>query len=245
MPNADDTKIADALARARRGLSPGPGDLERVRRGLAAALRAPTPPATAPAPHAWPRWLGRLALAGALAGTGATVGYWAGRRAERRELASARPAPPAAPPVAPAPPPEPPVEPAPPARPIAEPHRGERRRHVEIATPPRTDAESLAAEVRALRNTERALRDRNPGLASAFLDALDHEIPGGEMREERAALRAIARCATGDRPFGVNLGEDFAQAFPSSAYRARVEQACGRANERTDPHTAGDSAGRR
>jgi hypothetical protein len=244
MPPADDTELAEALARARRGLSPGSGDLERVRRGLDAALRAPVPPApaTPPAPRAWRLWVRRVALAGALTGAGAAVGYWAGRRAERREIASTRPPAPAAPVSAPAAPIEPaPVEEPAPPRQNAEAHRSERHRHAEITSAPKTGAESLAAEVRALRNTERALREQNPGLAAAFLDGLDREIPGGQMREERAALRAIARCAAGDQPFGISLSDEFTQAFPSSAYRARVEQAC----ERTDPHAAGDSAGRR
>jgi hypothetical protein len=244
MPPADDAEIAEALARARRGLSPGAGDLERVRRGLDAALRAPAPAGfgAAPVARVWRRWLGRLALAGALTGAGAGAGYWAGRRAERREVAATPTPASAAPAVAPAAATEPPPTGAPaPARPIGEVHRGERHRHAEAVNSPRTDAPPLAAEVRALRNTERALREAHPGLANTFLDALDREVPDGQMREERAALRAIARCAAGDRPFGVDLADDFTQAFPSSAYRARVEQAC----ERTDPRGAGDSAGRR
>jgi hypothetical protein len=247
MPPADETEIAEALARARRGLSPGAGDLERVRRGLSAALRAPAPAASSapPAPHVWRRWMGRLALAGALAGTGAIVGYQAGRRAERRQLAAIPPPAPTTTIIAPAVPVErPPVEQPVPTRPASDGRKVERHRHLESSVAPQSEAESLAAEVRALRNTERALREKNPGLANAFLDGLDHEVPGGQMREERTALRAIARCSAGDQPFGVNLAEDFTQAFPSSAYRARVEQACDRAN-RTDPSSAGDSAGRR
>ncbi|HXJ20079.1 MAG TPA: hypothetical protein VMT03_07590 [Polyangia bacterium] len=244
MPHADDTEIAEALERARRGLSPGPGDLERVRRGLEAAFRAPVPraPEAPPAPSAWRLLARRLALASALTGTGAAVGYWAGRRAERREIASTLPAAHATPIAAPAARTEaPPVEEPALPRQNTEAHRDERHRHADIVSPPKTDAESLAAEVHALRNTERALRERNPGLAAAFLDGLDREIPGGQLREERAALRAIARCAAGDSPFGVNLADEFAQAFPSSAYRGRVDQAC----ERTDQRGAGDSAGRR
>jgi hypothetical protein len=245
MPPADDHQIPEALAGARRGLAPGPGDVERVWRRLEVALRAPTPTPASAAPSArlgWHHWMGRLALAGALTGAGAAVGYWAGRRVERREIAAAHPPAPAAPIAAPGAPavPAPREEPAP-VRPIGDAHRSDRHRHGAPASAPADDAESLAAEVRGLRNVERALRERNPGLAMAFLEGLDREIPGGQMREERAALRAIARCSSGDQPFGVDLATDFAQAFPASAYQTRVEQAC----ERTDPGEDGDSSGRR
>ena len=66
------------------------------------------------------------------------------------------------------------------------------RRHP-AEQPPGTPAESLAAEVRALRNIERALRDGNPGLATAFLDQLDRDVPNGQMR---GRARRLAR----DRP---------------------------------------------
>jgi len=244
MRNADDVEIAEALARARRGLSPGPGDLERVRSGLDAALRAPRPavPDRAPGRPAWQRWVERLALAGALTGTGAAVGYQAGRRAERRDQPALQAGAPPATPALAAPPNAPPDGKARAPQPAAEaPRLEQHHRHVTAGGGQPSAAASLAAEVRALRNVERALREQNPGLAGAFLDGLDREIPGGQMQEERAALRTIARCAAGDRPFGIDLAEEFTQAFPSSAYRARVEEACGR----TDSRPAGDSAGRR
>ncbi|HSS39286.1 MAG TPA: hypothetical protein VLT58_11000, partial [Polyangia bacterium] len=109
-------------------------------------------------------------------------------------------------------------------------------RHRVTEPPAPTPAASLAVEVRALRNVERALRDHNAGLATAYLDDLDRDVPDGQMREERVALRAIARCARGPQPFGVDLAQDFAAAYPASAYRARVEQACGG----TDSTGAGD-----
>ncbi|HVY39805.1 MAG TPA: hypothetical protein VHM31_17830 [Polyangia bacterium] len=183
-------------------------------------------------------------LTAAFTAAGAAGGYWAGRRAGH-----IAPQPPAAA-SAPASPrnsglvqpltispdrPAAPTQPAPPAA-VSTGRRAEpgRRRPVET-TPPAT-AESLAAEVRALRNVERALRDHNAGLATAYLDELDREVPGGQMREERVALRAIARCARGQQPFGVNLAEDFAAAYPASPYRGRVEQAC----SGTDPAGTGD-----
>ena len=109
----------------------------------------------------------------------------------------------------------------------------------ESQTPSQT--ESLAIEVRALRNAERALRDGNPGLALAFLQELDRQVPNGQLAEERDAAGTLARCARGDHPFGVNLAAEFTERHPGSVYRARVEQACGA----TDSSTAGDSSPRR
>jgi hypothetical protein len=174
----------------------------------------------------------------AFTAAGAAGGYWTGRRAGAdqsamlavptpatpvRAIAGERPLPPMAPAVAP-------PAGAPAARSV------ERPRHLSVASPTtRARAESLSVEVRALRNTERALRDHNPGLATAFLDDLDRAIPGGQMREERSALRAIARCTAGQHPFGVNLADEFNAAYPSSVYQARVLQTCG-----TDSPGSGD-----
>jgi len=113
------------------------------------------------------------------------------------------------------------------------------RHESESQTPSQT--ESLAIEVRALRNAERALRDGNPGLALAFLQDLDRQIPNGQLAEERDAAATLARCARGDHPFDVDLAAEFTERHPGSVYRARVEQACGA----TDLSTAGDSSPRR
>jgi hypothetical protein len=232
MSAADDPATKELLEQVRRAWSPGPAAAARVRRGVEGALAAP-----APAMPAVPRagtsiWARRILLAGAFTGAGAGVGYWAGRQAERREAATAAivapvtvgPAAPSA--TVPAPPAlGPPEAEAAAAMPNHRRPDGTRRRPAE--PPTGTPAASLAEEVRALRNIERALRDGNPGLATAFLDQLDRAVPNGQMREERVALRAIARCARGPQPFGVNLAQDFAAAYPASAYRTRVEEACG------------------
>ena len=85
---------------------------------------------------------------------------------------------------------------------------------------------SLANEVRALRSIERALRDQRPGLALALLAALDREVPGGRLSEEREATSVIAHCALGDGPFGIDLEAEFAERYPSSVYLERVRQSC-------------------
>lgn len=241
MSAADDPAMKEMLNRARRGWSPGAADAARVRRAIDGAVAAPAPSAPPLRRAGASVWLRQVLLAGAFAAAGAGVGYWAGRQAERRQ-AMVRPVagPPALGPAAPAamPPPSPTLAPAGPpvTAPLAAHHRADGARRRPAEQPEGSPAESLAAELRALRNIERALRDGNPGLATAFLDQLDREVPDGQMREERAALRAIARCARGSQPFGVNLAQDFAAAYPASAYRARVEQACGG----TDSTGAGD-----
>jgi hypothetical protein len=100
--------------------------------------------------------------------------------------------------------------------------------------------------VRALRGVERALRDRQPGLALALLRQLDRAVPDGKLGEEREATSAIARCALGTVPLGVDLAEDFADRHPDSVYLKRVEQACATSTmeSETDRSGAGDSSGK-
>jgi len=240
MDDLDDPGLKEVLSRARRDWSPTAGEVERLRRGVETALAAGIP-ATRPAVPRTRAWVGHALVTAAFTLAGAGAGYWAGRRATPpapvavpavrvTPTAPTVPALSAAPSPAPVPALEPAVAAPPPAR------RIERARHASVATPPpATPAESLAVEVRALRNVERALRDGNPGLAQAFLDELDRSVPGGQMREERSALRTIARCNAGQQPFGVDLADEFTAAYPSSAYRARVQQACG-----TDSRPSGD-----
>jgi hypothetical protein len=244
---SDGRDPADVLARARRDWSPRAGDAERVRRAVGVALATGAGGSATAGPPGAPTWTARILVAGAIAAASGGVGYWAGRHAGLREARPVAPIldlvhrAPAAPPIAPpaeraVPEAQPPL--APPA-PVAS-HRGGRtaRHGSESATP--ADS-SLTVELRALRNTERALRDGNPGLALAFLEELDRQVPHGQLTEERDAAGTLARCARGDHPFGVNLGDEFVRRYPASVYRARVEQACAT----TDPAASGDSPVRR
>lgn len=257
MPEHEDPAVETLLARTRRQWSPSDRDVARVRGGLGAALAsgrtasaAGSPAPGAPRFGATPGWISRVVVTAAFTAAGAGVGYWAGGRTAKQappvaELAQVSPA---RAPALEAKPTEGPV-PAPVAAPtrVATPassraaaaRRNDLRRTT--TSEPATAEGSLAEEVRALRNVERALREGNPGLASAFLDELDRGVPGGRMTEERDALRAIARCEAGRQPFGVNLAEDFVRAHPGSAYGRRVRDAC----ERTDSPPTGDSAARR
>ena len=109
------------------------------------------------------------------------------------------------------------------------------------AAPAPATPETLAEEVRALRGAERALREDHPGLALALLRELDRAVPNGRLAEERLAVRTIARCASGDVPFGVSLAQDFSERYPGSLYDRRVTDACAA----TDSSPSGDPSGRR
>ena len=238
----DGQKVAEVLARAQRAWSPAPADAERVRRSIGVALAAGAA-ASAPAVPARARnWMGRLLAAGTIAAAAGGIGYWAGYRAGVRDIPLvAGVAPPSLPARLAAQPaaPELPLSPVPPTA-TAGRRGGHTARHDGKSAAPPT-AESLAVELRALRNTERALRDGNPGLALAFLSDLDRQVPRGQLAEERDAMSTLARCARGDRPIGVDLGGEFIERHPTSVYRARVEQACAATDS---PHT-GDSRQRR
>ncbi|HTB61032.1 MAG TPA: hypothetical protein VLC06_24345 [Polyangia bacterium] len=245
---------ADVLARARRAWSPNEADAGRVRRAIGSALATspasggaaaqPGPPGSASALT----WTSRFLVAGAIAATSGSVGYWAGHRAGLRDTRPTTPvialAPTSAASVKPKSPavPSPAAETPPLAGPSLVPSRhdahGARR-----ASDDRTlsQSKSLELEVRALRNAERALRDGNPGLALAFLQELDRQVPNGQLIEERDAASTLARCARGDHPFGVNQAAEFTERHPGSVYRARIEQACAA----TDSPASGDSSPRR
>lgn len=245
---SDDKDPADVLARARRAWSPTDVDAERVRRAVTTAVSG-SASATASAPP--PRgtgapWATRLLVASALAATSGGLGYWAGHRAglrDARQTALAATPPPStamtveARPVTPAPT----APPTPTAPSLVPAHHDARLARHGGGNETRGASELLAAELQGLRNAERALRDGNPGLALAFLAELDRQVPRGQLAEERDAAATLARCASGDRPFGVDLAQTFADRYPSSVYRARVEQAC----RATDPAAAGDQSPRR
>jgi hypothetical protein len=245
---------SEVLARARRAWSPGEADAARVRRALGAALAA-GPAAAAGAAPARPRgsasasiWISRFLVAGALASASGGAGYWAGHRAGLREARPTHSVISLEAPTAVAPAPKPSHAPSlvaekpTPVMPSLVPSRHDAhgaRRGSENQAPSQT--ESLTIEVRALRNAERALRDGDPGLALAFLQELDRQVPHGQLAEERDAANTLVRCARGDRPFGVNLAAEFSERHPGSVYRARIEQAC----SETDSPEPGDSSPRR
>lgn len=246
--NPHDSEKSQILAGARRSWSPEAADAARVRGRLDAQLAAGGAGGVGATARTWPA---RLLLAGAVAATAAGAGYWAGYGAGRRAVRAPvvilstpeRPAatPAVAPPAgAPLPATHPEAHALPPAAAPAN-RRDTRAPRRAPGGPPSNEGGTLTVELRALRNAERALRDGRPGLALAFLNDLDRQVPHGDLTEEREATATLARCARGDGPFGVNLGEPFTARYPTSVYRARVEQACAR----TDPGSSGDSPARR
>jgi hypothetical protein len=263
----DDAELESAerafIERARQGLSPKPAQLVRVRQSLQAALAA-TAAATvagatpngargaAAAKGTIPPWASKLVLVAATAAAAGTTGFWAGYHAARRET------PPMAARVSSAPSEGrssittiPSVETGPPSppEPKVHPRVTTASRRAVNAAPARAagtddDSEaSLANEVRGLRSVERALRDQRPGLALALLAALDREVPGGKLAEEREATSVIAHCALGQAPLGVDLAADFTERYPSSVYLERVRQSCATgpaARGQTDRGPSGD-----
>jgi len=238
------------LSRARAGLAPASDATARMRRAIDSAVAAagsvaePARPdaSNGLAAHAGSR-AARLLVAVTIAGAAGTAGYLSGYRAGGRDAHVASnvsaSAPAASDAVAAVPVEQSPLRSGAPvaggARPVAEaigarPRSGAQR--VARAAPEPAAAESLAKEVAALRGIERALRDGQPGLALALLQELDRAVPDGKLVEEREATAAIARCALGRVPLGVDLVDDFAEHHPDSVYLKRVEQSCTRRQER-------------
>jgi hypothetical protein len=242
---------SEVLARARRAFSPTPNDVGRVRASLRAVLAA-GPPAAAPDPITTGARVARVAahvlVVGVVAASSAGIGYRAGRRAavsEPRAPQSAPSAPeinvdpPAAAPATRGLPPAAAAESARATRTVAS--ASHHARAPETPPAPSPDADSLAREIEALRAVERALRDGRPGFALALLREMDRTLPQGKLIEERRATEAIARCASGAVPLGLDLADEFASDYPHSVYRERVAEACAK----TDPGAAGDTATRR
>jgi hypothetical protein len=254
MITPDQTDELTTLARARSGLSPSPADALRVRTSLAAALAAPGNTAPDGAAFGSEQGLGTgrgwslrvlatsVAAAAMAAGAG---GYWMGHRAGSRE-SRLDPHHPVTNEIVPPPPPDAVVGAGAPSPgsvspgPVADATsvRGAIKRRpgntVRTVRPEvvASATESLGQEVRALRAVEYALRDENPRLALAILQQLDRDVPKGTLVEERRATSVIARCSTGDIPFGIDLAEDFASDYPESVYLGRVEQSCARRGRR-------------
>lgn len=251
MTHLDDEE-EQLLQAARRAFTPQASDAARVLAATRAALVAGDAVAEMPSEGAAStlgvgtlahRWLLRTAIGLSIAGVSGAIGYRMGLRAgEESRAADPRPSPAAAKPKTAAATQLPMTSPdvaATPRREGPEPVRPTPRTQAPRAAvrvprdEPSTEASATAAtngasldeEVRALREVERALRDRNPRVALTLLGELDRTVPGGQLQEERAAAFAVARCALG---FGSPdiIVRDYANAHPSSLYLARVQQAC-------------------
>lgn len=91
-------------------------------------------------------------------------------------------------------------------------------------SPPESDA--LARELAFMRAVNRELSAGAPARALALLAEYPARFPGGRLREESEALRAVATCAAepGRAP---EAAAAFLQAYPASMSAERVRRACG------------------
>jgi len=96
------------------------------------------------------------------------------------------------------------------------------------ATEQPPSAASLARELEALRQAQRALRGGQAAQALTILEAFEREAAGsGEMQEERAAAATMARCALARAEQDKRgLYGEFVQHYPKSAYAARLRRTC-------------------
>jgi hypothetical protein len=236
-----DLEEQELLGRARRGLSPGPADAERVHAALRAALVHARPDADSPpaldAPAlvakgaAIPGWVSVVALSLGVATAAGGAGYYFGFRAGAasvvpERIVEVRLQPSAPPSELPAP--VTPASAAPQASPsVARNPPPARIPPPSVAAVPSAADAALGEETRLVARVERALRDGNPRLALGLLGELDRTNPGGQLREERDAARALGRCAlaTESTP---EVAQEFARRYPGSAYLPRITEACGR-----------------
>ena len=92
--------------------------------------------------------------------------------------------------------------------------------------PPPAAVTSLRVELEVLKEAERAVRERQPARALELLASFERESRdgAGRMQQERAATKAIARCALGESRHTVYA--EFVRAYPRSAYAERVRHSC-------------------
>ena len=238
------------LSAARRALSPTEIDQARVRESIETALAAGAPDPLGADPAQASQWVPKLLLVAAVAATSGGVGYWAGHRAGRQEVRSVAVTVPAARgPIASAP------EISAPAVPFAQRRQRSARASASNGSSraswlrgrragrPRAFAARVAGAKKFARCAPSSGRcaTASPAWRWRCCASWIARCPQGRLHEERQATEAIARCATGDVPFGVNLAEEFSGRYPASVYGRRVADSCAQ----TDSNGPGDSSGRR
>ncbi|MGH1348400.1 MAG: hypothetical protein ACRBN8_43005 [Nannocystales bacterium] len=111
--------------------------------------------------------------------------------------------------------------PAPSRRPASAP------RNVPVAeVPALPSSTSLADETKQLDRARRAVVQGRPKDALSLLRDAEARFPDGILRQERAALRVVALCDSGDLASGRKAAAAFLRAHPQSALRSRVHSAC-------------------
>jgi hypothetical protein len=84
----------------------------------------------------------------------------------------------------------------------------------------------LEGEVAELRRAQEALRSGQPALALRLLAEYDRAYPAGSLREERAAIAAIATCQLDPSPQARARAQAFLRDAPRSLLAKRVRAAC-------------------
>jgi hypothetical protein len=104
-----------------------------------------------------------------------------------------------------------------------------RRAAAPLSTPTReAEQDSLDAELALVKRAESAVRAENPLLAFALLRELDEKHEQGVLHEERAAIRAMARCQqTTDVAARETVASEYASRFSKSVYTQRLQAQCG------------------
>jgi hypothetical protein len=100
------------------------------------------------------------------------------------------------------------------ATPVAAPHAA--------VAPPAASGGTLAAEIAALDEARRSLRDGDPARTLAHVDAYERRFPAGAFTEEAEVLRIEALVRSGDRARAVAVGQRFLAARPTSPHAARI-----------------------
>ena len=96
-----------------------------------------------------------------------------------------------------------------------------------VTPPPAAEAvDSLAEEVRLLRDAHAALDRDEPARALGSLDAHASRFPRGTLYEERLATRVLALCALGRIDAARLAAQELERAAPRSPHLGRVRASC-------------------
>ena len=111
-------------------------------------------------------------------------------------------------------------------RPGARPRAPEGGRSAVEDSPPMSAQQALAEEAALLRRANALLSSGDASRAFDLLQQWETDFAPGHLREEHAALRAIALCALGRSIQGRGEAKAFERRHPSSAFVERVRSAC-------------------
>jgi hypothetical protein len=96
----------------------------------------------------------------------------------------------------------------------------------EEAPPGELNQETLAEELRLIRDAQQALSRQDTSRALAMLDEHSQRFPNGALSLERAAARLVARCQMGNNAALRAQANRFLEQHRGSPYSNRVETTC-------------------